>query len=613
VRTGLLAGLIAAGSVLLLNFGQALTNADFIYMCAGAALIDGGRLPASPYFPPGYPALLWLVTRAGLCLWHGMTALHAGAVLSALGTGLSVAALVYGARLYRVPPAPALLLGLLGASLPDVAEIAFNPHVDALFTGLALTLIVATLRIVQGKAGAGAALAACACAALLLGVRWHAVLVVGPCLLVLLVTPARTAGSKLAYGRDKLRRPQPLGLAPRRAGLALLTVAALTAGYCYWGLYATTGRLQSAAALQVATGAVYRGQGSGTPGTAALPPVFTDYAAWMQQAPPVTNAMLLEAVRANWPQFLLRKAVLAGVGLCLLLALVHRRWPAAAQWLLLFIAGYSAAVSTTYFTPRASALVELTGLLLAAAGLGLIFTQEEHELGQQKLSTRRLHVAPNGPSLRVNTAALGSLLALGMAAATGYDAWRVQRDLLAPWHARRAERQAVFSRALELAGGEPEAIYGRFDFIPPAAHMPWCLPGPSYSRLWLDDPRVARLVGGLLPEVAPEELLGRGAAVQRPPDAGTAGARALHSSAPTDVRVVLLWPTSDNPRDIELAGEFDAVPTTWLPVESPSAAARLWVRTPTPATPVLTPPATAGVSASPSAASSSNSEVGTAS
>ena len=619
MRTGFVAGLIATGTVLLLGLGQALSNADFIYMCAGAALLDQGRLVVTPYFPPGYPALLWLVVKAGLLVWPAMTALHAGSLLSALGTGLSAGALAYAARLYRVPPAPALLLALLGASLPDVAEIAFNPHVDALYTGLALTLIVATLRAQSGKAGGAAVFTACLCAVLLLTLRWHAVLVVVPCLLVLFVSRGQASAAARPGAADK-RRPVPArGISPRRAGAALLIAALLGAGFTYGSLYAITGSLQSAAPLQVATGAVYRAQASsggfqppeGIGGKAAAPTgaatvatMFTHYAEWMKTAPPVTSAMLLDALRANWPQFIKRKAVFGGVALCVLLALILRRWPPQAHWLLLFIAGYSAAVSTTYFTPRASALIELCALVLTASALSLVFTQEEHDLSKQQLAKRRLHFKPNESGLSINTAAFGSVLALGLVAGIGYDAWRVQRDLLGYWHAQRVERNTVYAHALELAGGDPEAVYGRFDFIPPAAHMPWCLPGPSYSRLWVDDPRVAKQVGDLLPEVGPDELTGsfldKALQLKRaglPPEqiallTGSgwklaAGSPVLGADTQTAqhagvdvIGVVVLWPTPDNPRDVELAGEFDAVPGQWISTQSPSPQARLWTRAP---------------------------------
>jgi hypothetical protein len=323
--------------------------------------------------------------------------------------------------------------------------------------------------------------------------------------------------------------------------------------------------------------------------------MFTHYAAWMQTAPPVTTALLLDAVRTNWPQFLTRKAVLGGVGLCLLLALVLRRWPGGAHWLLLFIAGYSAAVSTTYFTPRASALTELCALVLAAGALSLVFTQEEHELSKQQLAKRRLHFKPNEPGLRINAAAFGSVLALGLLAGIGYDAWRVQRDLRGYWHTQRTEREAVYARALDLAGGDASKIYGRFDFIPPTAHMPWCLPGPSYSRLWVDDPRVAGLMGGLLPEIEPEEVLeaGQPSEVRSPksdsrpneisPDGGEPAGSDIGHRTPDGVSVVLLWPTPDNPRDMELAQQFDTAGSVWQPSPAPVTAARLWVRSERPA------------------------------
>jgi hypothetical protein len=314
-------------------------------------------------------------------------------------------------------------------------------------------------------------------------------------------------------------------------------------------LWATTGSLRSAAPLQVATGAVYRQHGPGHEAEAAGE-VFGDYAAWLRAAPPVTPAVLLDAERANLPQFLTRKAVLGGLGLCLLLALACRRWPPQAHWLLLFILGYSAAVATTYFTPRASALVELCALLLAASALHLPFTQEEHDLRRQKLQQRRLHFKPNPPSFRLDPALLGGVLALALLAGGGYNAWRVQRDLRAPWQALAAEEDAAYRQALALAGGEAEAVYGRFALLPPSSRMPWCLHGPTYSRLWLDDPRVAGLVGELLP-TAP--------------------------APPPQAKVVLLWFGADSPQADLLAEELDTAPE-WQTEPAASPKARLWAR-----------------------------------
>jgi hypothetical protein len=279
----------------------------------------------------------------------------------------------------------------------------------------------------------------------------------------------------------------------------------------------------------------------------------------------------------------------------LLLALVYRRWPPQAHLLMLFMLGYSAAVSTTYFTPRASALVELCALLLAASALSMVFTQEAHELSKQQLTKRRLHFKPNEPSLRVNAAAFGSGLALALLAGIGYDAWRVQHDLLGPWHTTLAQRQAVYTRALELADGDASAVYGRLDLLPPRAHLPWCLPGPTYTRLWMDDPQVARQVGGLLPELAPQAVLEAGPSFAVRGPRSTMPERSVLAEANSDLwpadgpRVVLLWPAPANPADLALAQRFAAAPESWLPVESPTAFARLWVRTPTPEAPATAP------------------------
>ncbi len=161
MRTALLTGLVTGAAFALLNFGHTMSNADFVYMCAAVDLLKHGVLLASPYFPPGYPLLIWGIGFSGLA------PLDSAVLLSALGIGLSCGALAYVGRLWRLPPMAALGLGLLGATLPDVFQIGCNPHLDALYTGLGMVLLAVALRSFAGRAHAGLAILAMLCTVVL--------------------------------------------------------------------------------------------------------------------------------------------------------------------------------------------------------------------------------------------------------------------------------------------------------------------------------------------------------------------------------------------------------------------------------------------------------------
>src|SRR5690606_7904973 len=99
-----------------------------------------------------------------------------------------------------------------------------------------------------------------------------------------------------------------------------------------------------------------------------------------------------------------------------------------------FILYYCAITSTAYFVPRASALPELCGLLLAISGLSLIVNWSG---GKDR---RRL------VNLKLDSALAGMLLCLLLLAGTAYNAWR-ESALLAEWGRRRAS----LNRANEIA------------------------------------------------------------------------------------------------------------------------------------------------------------------
>ena len=330
MRTALWTGVLIAIAVAVIGWGATLSNVDFIYMCASARLLTDGGWPVSAYFPIGYPAMLWLLIQIGL------SALSAGALLSALGTGLSAAAVAWTARRLRLPIVMAIALGLLGATLPDVFEIAFNPHLDALYTGLGLWVIALVLAILAGDERRRLLVAILVCGALLLVLRYHALIAVIPVALV------------LVFHRHSARR----------AGITLLVVIVAVTALNFGALYAVTGEAGTASRDQVRTGFIPRVVDYGDTG------IFADYAEFLANADEFSFAMVAANIRAGLPKYLTRKAVLAGLILWILAAL-SGRYPPRSHWLVLFILGYTLAVSATYFTPRASALPELVGILLA--------------------------------------------------------------------------------------------------------------------------------------------------------------------------------------------------------------------------------------------------------
>jgi len=527
MRTSLLAGLIAGGVVAWLSFSHALSNADFIYMCCGAALADKGRLLVSPYFPPLYPLLVWAVVQAGV------TALNAGVLLSALGTALSAGGVSYMARLWRLPAAPALGLGLLAASLPDVFEIAFNPHLDALYTGLAVVFIAAALRALIAKPNTGVGIAAVLSTAMLLTLRWHAVILVLPVMLVLLC----------------MKRA-------RRVGLAMLIAAAVALGWSYWTLYVTCGSVHLAGWVQVLVGTEYRQLGP----QQAVYNIYHDYPQFLSQGPARVDWLLAwENIKANYVEFLTRKSILIGAGVWLLALIFWQRCAAHSFWLVLLIAGYTLPISAAYFTPRASALPELCGLLLLAAGLSVLLPWGEH---QRAGSQRGSGGAGRGGGRRrgaaqawMDPALAGVLLFILCLAGLGYDGWR-EWQVPGQW---RAERKAVWqadAQALELTGGRREQVYGAMDRCGWTVGK-WSLPAATYSRLWLDDPTIAPLFATLIPRYGTREV--------------------LDGQAP--VRVIVLWNEGSNELERQLGAEL-ATSWTWREQHTSPTGPRLWLRGP---------------------------------
>lgn len=473
MRTALLVGFIVLAAFALLGIPRALMNADFVYTCLGAALFDRGELLASAYFPAGYPLLVWALTKAGL------SALTAGSLLAALGTALCAAAVSYCARLWQVPGAPAFLFGLLAASLPSIFIISLNPQLDALYTGLAAVLIAAALRAFHGRHGFGVYLAAILPAIALLSLRWHAAIFVLPIALALLFTPRRKDGSGT----------QALG-----AVLLVFAVAALAGNL--WLLQQQTGKLQTAAPLQIATGAQYRDSGDIE---AAASELFDDYAGWSARAQEAGWPEIYGNVSANWLHFLTRKSIPIGALLFIAIGLIRRRTPAGSGWLLACIPLYTLALSATYFTQRASALPEICGLLLAVAAAALCFPSEaEHK--RNRLRTRHA-------GKRVDPALVGGLLSLLLLAGLGYNLWR-ELPILSTQSALHREILTANRSALALAGGDRSRLFSTVHRSSlDASGNRFNLPAPALSRLWLDDPRIAPRIDALLPRYDWGEVL----------------------------------------------------------------------------------------------------------
>src|SRR5688500_16368419 len=187
-----------------------------------------------------------------------------------------------------MPSAPALLLGLLTASLPSIFIVGLNPHLDSLYAGLGAVLLASALRALSRPPSGWVYLSVLLCSLLLIGPRYHVALVVIPVALVLLFSRAKSV--------------RPLGLAALLVGLSTI-VAALC------GLHLVTGDLRTAGIDQVRTGAAYREHKTEAEISRV---VFDDYAGWQRSYQAADPQMVLKGIADNWPQYLTRKAVLGG-------------------------------------------------------------------------------------------------------------------------------------------------------------------------------------------------------------------------------------------------------------------------------------------------------------
>jgi hypothetical protein len=513
VRTALLSGFLTLVAYLLLYLPGVMSNVDFTYMAVGAAMLFDGKLPASPYFPPGYSALIWALMHLGL------TALNSGAVLAALGIALLAGSVSYVARLWAVPAAPALMLGLLAASLPSTFIVGVNPHLDALYAGLGAVLLAGAMRAFAKTPSGWTYFALLLCAVLMLSLRYHATLVVIPVALVLSFS----------------RKPGVLAL-----GLTLLLLSAAAVAASLYALHNVTGSTHTAALDQVRTGSAYRALKNDE--DAMTVEVYDDYAAWQKRWPAADLRMVLDGIVANFPSYISRKSIIAGAALWLLGLIFRRREAPGALWLPIFIIGYTLAISPTYYITRASVLPEAAGVMLAAAGIAVLFFPPEDKKRRRK------------PGPRLDPAIAGALLSMAALAGLGYNAWR-ERPILAEHYPRIRLYWEVNKRALELVGGDRRHLYGVIHSSGIYGTNRFNLPAVTWSRLWMDDPAVAPMVGPYLPrEDAQDVLAGRSA-----------------------VTAILIWKSYHSPVSEQLSRDLPHNPL-WQRVEMNSEDAQLWRR-----------------------------------
>jgi len=171
------------------------------------------------------------------------------------------------------------------------------------------------------------------------------------------------------------------------------------------------------------------------------------------------------------------------------------------------------------------------------------------------------------PGLRIDPLLLGLLAFLLCGAAVAYNAVR-EAPVIRHWRQQYGLVLAASRQALSVTHSR-ERVYGALDLVCWPLSEPYNLPGATYSRLWLDDPRVSPQVGELLPRYGIEEVLG--------------GATPLKS--------LVLWESfagkPGHPREAQLLQRLPDSPY-WREVPSDAEGARVWLRTD-----VEAPPSTA--------------------
>ena len=427
------------------------SDSDFAGLCCFAESLSRGINPSNPYFPPLYPALLWLGVQGGL------SCLQTAALLNGLGAALAI---YHGCALWRRfgnGVAASLFGGAILLLLPDAIWTMQMAHTDTLMLGLLAVWLHAAVAAWRGELhrelGAGAVIAGVIAALS----RWHLALALLPVLIVLALA----------------RRPETRRYALQAALPVLLALAA-----AYGLLYAATGELATSAKLQVFTGLAITADDP----SAAITAVTEDYASFAEShrlASLIAEAgwgRLVQHTLRNWLSYLLVRATMLGLLAFLIAGALWRNWPKGAIWLVVFALGYSLAISPSYFVYRASCAIEWCGLMLLGAALAC--------------ASAKLNSWP----WRIGGAVLCALVLV----------YGVPRALGA-YHQAITNRRAPLSTLVHQLASDPHVVVGFNDYNWCPGAPPWNLPAASLNRLWVDDPVLDRLTQGY-PRYTMEEV-----------------------------------------------------------------------------------------------------------
>jgi hypothetical protein len=403
-------------------------------------LVQSGAWPATPYFPAGYPLLLIPFGLAG-------STLIGGYILSAVGMMLALAGVKRIAVELCEREDIAVLCVSLAWLMASYRIVAGAPSVDALFTGIGIWFLWASLSIWREPAGNQRVIAIlCAGSAVLPLLRYHAVVLILPVLLVLLVLRKRTVAWALAA-----------------------LVVAVAFNYASWAL-AYGSWMPSVVGVQIRNGieADYRIKYP-TPEK-----MYADYNAYVSEArrSSVIEEYGLKTVLKHtldgYYHFVRRPTLAFGILLALAALSFRKRTPQGVGILLLWALGYCLALSPAYYTPRGALLPELV-MLPVCVSLLLVWT-------------------------RYTWWVLSVFVMLMLAAQ-----WRAGRFARAMWqenmHFARVSRE--FDAYLE------QQTYDHKDVVVSDSRVlwlpfsngdpnPWCLPHPRTEQFWTEDPAIDR-------------------------------------------------------------------------------------------------------------------------
>lgn len=322
---------------------------DFYGLSAFAqAFVSDGAWPATPYFPAGYPLLLIPFGLLG-------NSLIGGYVLTALGMMLALYAAVLLARELGARGPACVAIVVLCWLAPVFRVSSGSPSVDGLYTGLGMWFLASALAIWrhankghgvgQGGLPRWVLLGLCLPALLLPLLRYHAIILVAPVLLVLAL----------------LRR------GTRAVLISLLTVAIATVFNYLSYYYYYHEALPSVAGLQVLTGLelgyhkLYQSPGE---------ELWNDYPHFCQLAR-TTAISSIFSVREiashwlrNWVMFLRQPSVLL-LFVMLSYALVSRRSLRKGSAIgLIWVAAYTMVLALAYYTARSAVLPVMLATIL---------------------------------------------------------------------------------------------------------------------------------------------------------------------------------------------------------------------------------------------------------